>query len=433
MEETRISRMYLTLFLRWLSELPGRILSGQWLRSGVTWIVLGIVLLIGIAVAVHEKGRGDLHRLKTDLGASTPAPAQAAAPQPGGQAPIVLNRGQAAGAFTPEFLSVTLLPGRGLNVFQITAYVPGKGAIPLLASPSLEEAARDDSDAQASLTGAPLELPWSGRIGGTPLPGDISLSANWLGRTLTLPVEAADGGLLLKAAALSSDASVLPDGGLAQATFDAQDFDGHWPSKTQVKTTVVLTGHNIDITIVARNTGTEPEPMGIGWKPRFALAAADRAQFLLRLPSSTRVAIPTGHSVAVEGTPFDFSSANGTPLRSTVLDDLYVNLKTGSLSSGPETELRNPAAGYGLRLTALSPSIKAIHITAPAGQTFLSIDPQTNYDDPLGRQWPQGFPGALTILKPGETLEWKVRLEIFALTPASPNGTSPFLPLRQQP
>jgi hypothetical protein len=40
----------------------------------------------------------------------------------------------------PEFLSVTLLPGRGMNVLQITAYIPGKGEVNLLASPSIEGA-----------------------------------------------------------------------------------------------------------------------------------------------------------------------------------------------------------------------------------------------------------------------------------------------------
>lgn len=41
-----------------------------------------------------------------------------------------------------EFTSITLLPGRGLNTFQITANLPGKGETELLRSPSLDVAAQ---------------------------------------------------------------------------------------------------------------------------------------------------------------------------------------------------------------------------------------------------------------------------------------------------
>ncbi len=426
--------MYLTLFLRWLAALPGRIVGGQWLRSSVTWIVLAVVALVGVAVAIHEKGRGDLHRLKTDLGASPAAPA-AETPQPGGQPLIVLSRGQAAGAFSPEFLSATLLPGRGLNVLQIMTYVPGKGAIPLLDSPPIEDAAKamsgidNDQNGQASLTlGAAFEVPWAGRVVGTPLPGDLAIGVNWMGHPLSLPASSdrtADGGLLLRSAATSTEPSTMPDGGISSATFDAADFNGHWLSKTQVQTTVVLTGQRIDLTVVARNVGSEPEPMGIGWHPRFALPADDRARTLLRLPSSTHVDIQSGRTFPVAGTPLDFSSLDGAPLRSTALDELYTQLKTGAVSSGPEAEIRNVAAGYGLRLTALTSSIKAFHVIAPAGQPFLTLDPQTNYDDPFGHQWPESFPGALSVLKPGESLEWKVRLEIFSLHSPADSGNTP--------
>ncbi len=443
MEETRISRMYLTLLLRWLAALPGRIVGGQWLRSGVTWMVLAFALLLGIALAIHEKGRGDLHRLKSNLGAASAAAPVADAPQPGGQAPVVLSRGQGEGAFSPEFLSATLLPGRGLNILQIMAFVPGKGAIPLLDSPSFDDAAKamtgagDDLTGRTSLAiGAAFEVPWAGRITGNPLPGDLSVGVNWMGHSLTLPADAqhsADGGLLLRTAAISTEPSVLPDGGVTEATFAPGDFDGHWLSGTRVQTTVVLTGHNIDLTVVARNVGSEPEPMGIGWRPRFAVAEADRARTLLRLPSATRTDSRSGRSLSVAGTPFDFSSPDGIPLRSTALDDLYTQLKTGVLDSGPQAEIRNVAAGYGLRVTALTSSIRAIHVIAPAGQPFLTLDPQTNYDDPFGHQWPEGSPGALNVLKPGESLEWKVRLEIFALSSHANSGTAPFTPLRIQP
>ncbi len=67
------------------------------------------------------------------------------APQPrnqpalkiGGENVLTLARKATNNGSKPEFLSVTLLPGRGMNMFQVTAAIPGKGEIPLLHSPSI--------------------------------------------------------------------------------------------------------------------------------------------------------------------------------------------------------------------------------------------------------------------------------------------------------
>jgi aldose 1-epimerase len=57
---------------------------------------------------------------------------------------VTLTRKPTPGATKPEFTSVTLLPGRGLEVQQVTAFFPGKGPgdVNVLASPSLEESAK---------------------------------------------------------------------------------------------------------------------------------------------------------------------------------------------------------------------------------------------------------------------------------------------------
>ena len=87
----------------------------------------------------------------------------------------------------------------------------------------------------------------------------------------------------------------MPDGGEAQATFHPGNFDGHWPSKTEITTTVVLSGRAIEMKIVARNTGNTAEPIGIGWHPRFAILNGHRGQMMLRLPE--------GHAGGGEGSP----------------------------------------------------------------------------------------------------------------------------------
>ena len=68
-------------------------------------------------------------------------PATPAATQIGGSDVLTLARKATSGGGKPEFLSVTLFPGRGMNMFQVTAAIPGKGEIPLLHSPSIKDAA----------------------------------------------------------------------------------------------------------------------------------------------------------------------------------------------------------------------------------------------------------------------------------------------------
>src|ERR1019366_6841253 len=54
----------------------------------------------------------------------------------GGQKVVTLTR-TAKSTTAPEFTSITLAPGRGMEVIQITANFPGKGNVDVLASPDL--------------------------------------------------------------------------------------------------------------------------------------------------------------------------------------------------------------------------------------------------------------------------------------------------------
>ena len=55
----------------------------------------------------------------------------------GGQKVVTLTR-KAASTTKPEFTSVTLAPGRGMELLQVTANFPGKGNINVLASPDMD-------------------------------------------------------------------------------------------------------------------------------------------------------------------------------------------------------------------------------------------------------------------------------------------------------
>ena len=85
------------------------------------------------------------------------------------------------------------------------------------------------------------------------------------------------------------------------------------------------------------------------------------------------------------------------------------------LDNGPSAELSDPASGYGLRMTALSPTIRTMCAVAPANGDFVSIEPQYNYPDPFGKEWSGETSTGMVTLQPGQSTEWKIRLELFML------------------
>lgn len=412
------------------------------IRSGMLTVVALTLVLVGLAFGWREHRMGQFAQLKKEL---SKKPVVDATLRPGGQDVLELQRSKLLGGSVPEFLSATLLPGRGMNLLQVKAYLPQKGEVNLLASPSLEDATQllngkgaDANGAMSMAMGASIEAPWAGRIFGTPTPDGKSVTTMWHGLHLTLPTEARDsygaggavaaGGLLLGQASDLLNNNVMPDGGETHVTFHPGDFGGRWPSQTEITATIDLSGRSIDMKIVARNTGNVPEPIGIGWHPRFAILNGQRGQMMLRLPRGQRIEVKdrrsgqlSGRLLPVEGTEYDFTGHTGAKLGALYLDDTFVHLQTGLMEDGPMAELRDTENGYGLRITAMTSTIKAMRIYAPTDGSFISIEPQFNYDDPFGREWVKNEDTGMVVLQPGESTQWKIRLEIFSLDPNSTN------------
>jgi aldose 1-epimerase len=405
------------------------------MRSGLLTVLVLTFILVGLAFGWREHRLGQFSQLKKEL---NKRPVQAGPVRPGGQDVISLQRSQILGGSEPEFLSATLLPGRGMNLFQITAYLPQKGGeVSLLASPPLEEAAQvlsgtgaDSTGAKSLTMGSAIEVPWAGRMSGATTPDEGNVATMWHGIRLMLPTDSkdsygsavAEGGMLLKQASDSVTTNVMPDGGEAQAVFRPGNFGDRWPSQTEIATTVGLSGRAIDIKIVAHNTGDTAEPIGIGWHPRFAILNGHRGQMMLRLPEGLRVEVKdrrtgqlSGKLLPVEGTEYDFTGRNGAHLGALNLDDSFVHLRTGLMENGPVAELRDPENDYGLRITAMTSNIRAIRVYAPLDGSFISIQPQFNYDDPFGREWAKEEDTGMIVLQPGQSIQWRIRLEIFSL------------------
>ena len=90
----------------------------------------------------------------------------------GGMPPVTMHRKPTSHGHEREFTSITLLPGRGLNTFQITANLPGRGETELFRSPSLQEASEkmneQGEDAFGNLNhafGGAFLIPFTSRAG----------------------------------------------------------------------------------------------------------------------------------------------------------------------------------------------------------------------------------------------------------------------------
>jgi galactose mutarotase-like enzyme len=124
----------------------------------------------------------------------------------------------------------------------------------------------------------------------------------------------------------------------------------------------------------------------------------------------------SGKLLPVQKTEYDFTGLTGAQLGALNLDDTFVHLRTGLMEEGPQAELRDPENDYGLRITAMTSTIKAIRVYAPLDGSFISIEPQFNYDDPFGHEWTKDEDTGMVVLQPGQSTQWRIRLEIFSLS-----------------
>ena len=359
---------------------------------------------------------------------------QAATISVGGEPVVTLRRPASKDSSKPQFLEAEILPGRGMAVLQIKAFLPGKGDINLLNSPPLPEAEQlldkgdDQFGNQVFKIGGAILLPFANRIRGQLAADGKTITATVAGKTVTLPAnwsgtepgaeKHAIHGLMLN----SKFQNVTQQNGANEsnvsATLHAGDFGGHWLSDTDVKVETTLMYGAFEMTVTATNVGHAPLPMGIGWHPYFVLPSGDRKQVRLHLPGELRAVMnnyddsfTTGKRVPVKGTPYDFTAPGGRALDTQYLDDNFSDL-IRSPEGSTVSELIDPEANYGLRLITLSPQIKSIQVYAPPQKNFVAIEPQFNLPDPYNKNWGNTNTG-MVLLQPGQSVSWRVRLELF--------------------
>jgi len=352
----------------------------------------------------------------------------------GGEPVVVLQRPSATDKTHPQFLAATILPGRGMAVLQIKAYLPGKGEIDLLNSPPLPQAEQlldkgdDEFGNQVFKIGGAILLPFANRIRGKASPDGKTITATVAGKTVTLPANWSGNspdaerhaihGLMRRARFQNVITRNGVEDSAVDATYRAGDFDGHWLSDADVEVETTLSHSAFAMTVTVSNVGQRLLPMGIGWHPYFVLPSGDRRQAKLHIPAETRAVMnnyddtfTTGQRVTVKGTEYDFTEPGGRALDDQYLDDNFSNL-TYNPDGSTVSELIDPAAKYGLRLITLSPQIRSIQIYAPPTKNFVAIEPQFNLPDPYNKNWGNVNTG-MVLLQPGQSVSWRVRLELF--------------------
>jgi len=350
----------------------------------------------------------------------------------GGQKIVTLTR-TATGAAKPEFTSITLAPGRGMEILQITANFPGKGNVDVLASPDLAGSKKmldvndDDFGNLGYRLGSAFLVPYPNRIRGKLSADGKTLTTEWQGHAITLPANNigklptaerhAMHGLILKAKTDGVTVKDIPGGQEVSGVIHAGDFGGHWLSKTDLVITIRLTAEAVDASIVAKNVGAEDEPIAIAWHPYFNLPSGDRTQARVHIPANTTAEVdgydnvfPTGKIVPVDGTRYDLRAPDGKALGTEFFDDNWNHLNW--VDKTVTVKVIDPAAHYGVDIIGFSPEIKALQMYAPPTKQFVAIEHQYNFGDPFGKEWGKTDTGMVT-LKPGQSTKWHVRLHVF--------------------
>jgi aldose 1-epimerase len=353
-----------------------------------------------------------------------------------GGEPIITLKRDFPGGNAPAFMGAEVLPGRGMMLLQVSAHLPARGPFNILTAPPVERAREilsggpdDFAGNQSFSMGAAILVPYANRIRGRRSNVERCVETEILGKPVILPANG--GGKTPSAEVYAIHGLILADRvtqftrrGTDQqdavtAKFQAGDFGGHWLSSTDLAFEMALRNDSLSLTVTATNVGSEILPIGIGWHPYFALPSGRREQVRLHVPGRRRVAVnnydevlPTGELLAVVGTAYDFSSPAGAPLGNLYLDDCYVDLDK-TAEGHTVAAIIDPEAGYGLRIVAASSEISAIQTYAPPERAFVVVEPQFNWADPFGSQWPPGTPTGMVKLKPKQSVTYAVKLELF--------------------
>ena len=312
-----------------------------------------------------------------------------------------------------QFLSATILPWRGMTVYQLRAWIPALGEVDLLEPPRL--------DAQNPSAAGGLLIPFANRLRGTAIEEGAAIEVAILGRRVRIPTNWGNPDaerLAIHGFIFASPfESVTTESDNVRAELNAGNFEGRWLSSTKISTHMALRQRTFALTVTATNVGEDPLPTGIGWHPNFRYPSGRREQVILGIPSGKRTLVnsyqdcfPTGELVPIAGTDYDFSQSEGSPLGTRFLDDCFTSLRRDKQGAATSV-LTDPAARFRLLVKSISPEISAVQVYAPKDRPFVAIEPQFNLADPFSSVWRNQHTG-MVVLAPGQSVNYQVELEL---------------------
>ena len=332
--------------------------------------------------------------------------------------------------------SAKIIPGRGMNIYQLNAEIPGKGIFPMFASPSIDEASKffdngpeDYMGNRSFKIGGAILLPYPNRIRGKLLGDGKSLETKIMGKTVILPANwSAAGNTKGEKIAMHGLINKIPaenirlESGKSFAkvtgTINAGDFDGRWIGMSKITVECILDSDGFTFSVVVENTGKESVPMAIGWHPYFSFPSEDRTQARLRMSADSYVpandyddVFPIGKILPVKGTHFDFNAPEGAALGNNFYDDSFTGLKYKD--GYTVVDVIDPKADYGVRISANDIN-SAIQVYAPTDKNFVAVEPQFNLTDPFNEEtWGKEANKGMAIIEPGKKTEYKVKIGLF--------------------
>jgi len=351
----------------------------------------------------------------------------------GGAKAVSLKRAVEATGAVPMLTEAVILPGRGFNTWQLRGYIPGKGVVDLFTAPSLAEAAKlmtgGENDYRGNESfkngGSPL-VPFANRIRGrfdaaartieTKIDGQtVKLPANWKGKKPDAEPHSMHG--LILGEPLTVVRREDTDGhALVECTYE-KAFAGEWLGKMKLTCTAILTRSDFSLTITAKNTGTGPLPMGIGWHPYFNIVSGDRRQAKLKIPAKRRALVdnydnvfPTGVIENTEGSQFDFRTPRA--MGGQFLDDCFFDLIRNGDGSA-EAQIIDPAANFGYSVVSQSKGVKAYQCYAPPDKPFIVLEPQYNVGDPFNASVWKDIDTGITMLAPATETTYDASVRLF--------------------
>ena len=348
----------------------------------------------------------------------------------GGEKVITLSR-KAVSTTKPEFTSVTVAPGRGMEVLQITANFPGKGNVDVLASPDLAGAKKMldvDDDAFGNLgyrLGAAFLVPYPNRIRGKLSADGKTLTTEWEGHTITLPAnnigksargraprhartdpQGQDRGCRRGQDSRRRGGFRRHPGGRLWRPLALEDPDRHHHQANRRSRGC----HRRGATTWATKTSPWPSagiptstcPPATARRPGSAFRAASWPRWTTTTTSSPPAnCCPSRGRSTICARPAERRWAS------------YTSTTTGAslhwVNKAVTVRVMDPAAHYGVSIEGLSPEIKTIQVYAPPTKNFVAVEHQYNFADPFGKEWGSMDTGMVT-LKPGQRTKWHVRL-----------------------